>query len=133
MGIGFLEILVILLVGFLALGPSRSISMAKTAGKVMTDLRRTFTEVAAAAGMEQATGQAARTPFRAAAPTAAAPVTEDDPEDEAKPSAELPTGDGEPSAELPTGDAEPSAELPAEPPAAGEGPPPTSKPEESAG
>ena len=52
-GIGLLEVLVILLVAFLALGPNRSVSMARTAGKVINDLRRTFNEVAAAASMEQ--------------------------------------------------------------------------------
>ena len=69
MGIGLLEMLVILLVAFLALGPSRSISMARTAGKVMNDLRSTFNDVAAAAGMDQSgqqpgvpqTAQAVRT------------------------------------------------------------------------
>ena len=58
MGMGMLEVLVILLVAFRALGPSRSITMAKIAGKVMSDLRRTFGEVTAAAGMEQVTQQA---------------------------------------------------------------------------
>ena len=52
MGIGFLELVVILLVAFLVLGPSRSIGMARTAGQLLGNLRRTFNEVAAAASQE---------------------------------------------------------------------------------
>jgi Sec-independent protein translocase protein TatA len=53
MGIGLAEAGVILLVAFLVLGPNRSIDMARTAGKVFGDLRRTFTEVASAVSQEQ--------------------------------------------------------------------------------
>ena len=53
MGIGLPEIGVILLVAFLVLGPNRSISMARTAGKLLGDLRRTFSEVADAVSLEQ--------------------------------------------------------------------------------
>ena len=53
MGIGLPEIGVIFLVAFLVLGPNRSISMARSAGKVLGDLRRTFNDVAAAASLEQ--------------------------------------------------------------------------------
>ena len=53
MGIGLLELGVILLVAFLVLGPNRSISMARSTGKLLIDLRRTFSEVAAAASIEQ--------------------------------------------------------------------------------
>ena len=53
MGIGLPELLVIFLIAFLALGPNRSISMARTAGKVLGDLRRTFSEVAAAVDLEE--------------------------------------------------------------------------------
>ena len=52
-GIGLLEVMVVLLVAFLALGPGRSVSTARTAGKVLNDLRRTFNEVAAVVSMEQ--------------------------------------------------------------------------------
>lgn len=52
MGIGLAEAGVILLVAFLVLGPNRSITMARTAGKVIGELRRTFTEVAAAVSQE---------------------------------------------------------------------------------
>ena len=53
MGIGLAEAGVILLVAFLVLGPNRSIEMARTAGKVFGELRRSFTEVAAAVSQEQ--------------------------------------------------------------------------------
>jgi len=52
MGVGPLEMAIIFLVAFLVLGPSRSIDMAKTAGKVMRDIRRTFSDVAAAASVD---------------------------------------------------------------------------------
>lgn len=53
MGIGLAEAGVILLVAFLVLGPNRSIAMARTAGKVLGELRKTFTEMAAAVSQEQ--------------------------------------------------------------------------------
>ena len=52
-GIGMPEMAVILLVAFLVLGPSRSITLARSAGKFLGDLKRTFNEVAAAAGLEE--------------------------------------------------------------------------------
>ena len=53
-GVGLPEMAVIFLVAFLVLGPARAIGMARTAGKVLGDLKRTFNEVAAAAAsMEQ--------------------------------------------------------------------------------
>ena len=53
MGIGLPELAVIFLVAFLVLGPGRTISMARTAGKLFGDLKRTFSEVAAAASLEE--------------------------------------------------------------------------------
>lgn len=53
MGMGFMELLVILLVAFLVLGPGRSIDMAKRTGKVLGDLRRTFSEVTDAISVEE--------------------------------------------------------------------------------
>ena len=53
MGMGVLELAVVFLVAFLVLGPGKSIEMARTAGKVIRDLRRTFTELAAAVDLEQ--------------------------------------------------------------------------------
>ncbi len=62
MGVGLLEILVIFLVAFLVLGPSRSISTARSAGKFLSTMRRTFNDVAAAASLEEETEQQRRDP-----------------------------------------------------------------------
>lgn len=53
MGIGLAEAGVILLVAFLVLGPDRSVSMARAAGKVFGELRRSFTKMASAVSQEQ--------------------------------------------------------------------------------
>jgi Sec-independent protein translocase protein TatA len=53
MGIGLAEAGVILLVAFLVLGPNRSITMVRTAGKVFGELRRSFTEMTSAVSQEQ--------------------------------------------------------------------------------
>ena len=53
MGIGFMELVVILLVAFLVVGPGRSIDMARRSGKVLGDLRRSFTEVTDAITVEE--------------------------------------------------------------------------------
>jgi Sec-independent protein translocase protein TatA len=53
MGIGIMELGVILLVAFLVLGPGRSIEMARRTGKIMGDLKRTFAEVTDAISTEQ--------------------------------------------------------------------------------
>ena len=52
MGMGVMEMAVILLVAFLVLGPSKSIDMARTAGKMIRDLRRSFAEIAASVDLE---------------------------------------------------------------------------------
>ena len=52
MGMGIPEVGVILLVAFLVLGPSRAIDMARSAGKIMGDLRRSFGEVTSAMTVE---------------------------------------------------------------------------------
>ena len=52
MGMGIHEVGVILLVAFLVLGPGRSIDMAKNAGKLLGDLRRSFNEVTSAVSVE---------------------------------------------------------------------------------
>ncbi len=51
MGMGMFEMAVILLIGFLALGPNKSIELAKTTGKLVGDLRRTFNEILSAADL----------------------------------------------------------------------------------
>ena len=48
-----MELVVILLVGFLVLGPGRSIDMARKSGKMLGDLRRTFSEVTDAITVEE--------------------------------------------------------------------------------
>ena len=48
LGMGMPELVVIFLVAFLVLGPSKSIDMARTTGKVLGDLRRSFNDVIAA-------------------------------------------------------------------------------------
>ena len=52
MGMGIPEVGVILLVAFLVLGPSRSIDMARGAGKMLGDLRRSFNDVTSAVSIE---------------------------------------------------------------------------------
>ena len=52
MGMGIPEIGVIFLVAFLVLGPGRSIDMARNAGKLLGDLRRSFNEVTNAVTIE---------------------------------------------------------------------------------
>lgn len=45
MGIGFLELLVIVLVAVIVLGPAKAIDMARSAGKMMGEVRRSFTDL----------------------------------------------------------------------------------------
>ncbi len=52
LGMGLFELAVIFLVAFLALGPVKSVEMARTAGKVLGDLRRTFNDVIAATTLD---------------------------------------------------------------------------------
>ena len=52
MGMGIPELGVILLVAFLVLGPGRAIDMARSAGKILGDLRRSFGDVTNAMTME---------------------------------------------------------------------------------
>ncbi len=53
MGMGLMEMVVVLLVAFLVLGPGRSVDMARRTGKVLGDLRRTFSEVTEAISTEE--------------------------------------------------------------------------------
>ena len=52
MGMGIPEIGVIFLVAFLVLGPARAIDMARSAGKIMGDLKRSFGDVTSAMTVE---------------------------------------------------------------------------------
>jgi Sec-independent protein translocase protein TatA len=81
MGVGLMEVAVILLVGFLVLGPGRSIDMARRTGKVLGDLRRTFGEVTDAISQEEHTRPQGTPP-----PAPGVPVRPDLPdEDEGRP------------------------------------------------
>ena len=89
MGIGFMELLVILLVGFLVLGPGRSIDMARKSGKVLGDLRRTFSDVTDAISAEE------RGRAHTQQPPPGVPSRPDLPDDEARPpDAPPPPGSG---------------------------------------
>ena len=83
MGVGLMEVAVILLVGFLVLGPGRSIDMARRTGKVLGDLRRTFSEVTDAISQEERQRSPGAPP-----PSPGVPVRPDLPEDDAPPPAE---------------------------------------------
>ncbi len=50
-GIGTMEMVVILLVAFIALGPGKAMDAARTIGKVVREARRTFTDVMDAASI----------------------------------------------------------------------------------
>ena len=52
MGIGMLEVGVILLVAFLVMGPIKSIGMARTAGRLIRSFRSTLSDIAAAVDLE---------------------------------------------------------------------------------
>ena len=50
-GIGGLELVVILLVAFVALGPGKTIDVARTIGRMTREARRTFTDIMDAASI----------------------------------------------------------------------------------
>ena len=52
-GIGTLEILIILIVALIFLGPARTVHMAKSAGKMMGEVRRAFTDLSKAIEEEE--------------------------------------------------------------------------------
>ena len=53
-GIGGLELLVILLVAFVALGPGRTVEVARTIGRMAREARRTFSDIMDAASLSDA-------------------------------------------------------------------------------
>ncbi len=53
LGIGSLEVLAILLVAFLVLGPARMAEMARSLGNFIRDIRRTTGEIPALLAMEE--------------------------------------------------------------------------------
>ena len=52
-GVGTLELLVILLVAFVALGPSKTVDVARTIGRMTREARRAFTDIMDAASPEE--------------------------------------------------------------------------------
>lgn len=53
MGMGIVELAVIFLVSFLVLGPSKSIDLARTVGKVFRDLRSAMADMTSVIDMDQ--------------------------------------------------------------------------------
>ena len=107
MGMGLAEIAVVMVVAFLVLGPNRTINLARTAGKILADLRRTFNEVAAAVSLEEKGQSASSTssspwesrpvaqpqpPQEESAPVAVAPE-DSQPADSTEPAAPAKNGD----------------------------------------
>ena len=93
MGMGLMELAVVLLVAFLVLGPGRSIDMARRTGKVLGDLRRTFSDVTDAISDEER--QRSRPP-QAQQPPPGVPSRPDLPDDDPAPGADG-TADGGPA------------------------------------
>ena len=52
-GVGMLELAVIFLIAFLVLGPAKAIEMARTAGKLIGDVKRSVNELTAAADLNE--------------------------------------------------------------------------------
>ena len=50
-GVGIMELAIIFLVAFLVMGPLKTIEMARSAGKLIGDLRRTVNEISTAADL----------------------------------------------------------------------------------
>lgn len=82
MGVGIMEVAIILLVGFLVLGPGRSIDMARRTGKVLGDLRRAFSDVTDAISQEERQSSRGTPP-----PPPGVPSRPDLPEDDERPTA----------------------------------------------
>lgn len=77
LGIGSLEVLAILLVAFLVLGPSRMAEVARSLGNFIRDVRRTTGEIPAMLAMEEeeaASRSSEEQRGRSAPPTGAAPA-----------------------------------------------------------
>ena len=96
-GVGFLELAVIFLVTFLVMGPAKSIEMARTAGKLVGELRRTLNEMTAAVNLgSESQGSAAPPASRPQSPAEpAAPPPAQQPAPPPPTSAIPTTGPGE--------------------------------------
>ena len=77
MGMGMPEMAVVLLIAFLVLGPGKSIEMARTVGKIVGELRRSFNDLAAAVTLEE--GQERGSPAAGPPPQADADPASADP------------------------------------------------------
>ena len=77
MGMGMPEMGVVMLVAFLVLGPSRAIDMARTAGKLIRDIQRTFKDVASAISLDQPEQSTSRRDFSPAPDREDAPPSQD--------------------------------------------------------
>ena len=69
MGMGIMELAVIFLVSFLVLGPSKSIDKARTAGKVIRDLRSAMSDLTSAVDLDQTSPPSASSQASMTAPT----------------------------------------------------------------
>jgi len=69
MGMGIMELAVIFLVSFLVLGPSKSIDMARTAGKVIRDLRSAMSDLTSAVDLDRTFPPSASSQASMTAPT----------------------------------------------------------------
>ena len=69
MGMGIMELAVIFLVSFLVLGPSKFIDMARTAGKVIRDLRSAMSDLTSAVDLDQTSPPSASSQASMTAPT----------------------------------------------------------------
>ena len=72
-GVGFLELAVVFLVAFLVMGPGKSLELARTAGKLVGELRRALNEMTAAVNLNP------ENPGGAAAPPANRPAQPPEP------------------------------------------------------
>lgn len=102
MGMGMFEVAVVFLVAFLVLGPSRTIDLARKSGKMLGELRRSFTDVTGALTIEERE--------HAEAPPPGVPVRPDVPDDDTTAGASPESGaeaeaSGPPSSSGPSGEA----------------------------
>ena len=68
-GIGTLELLVILAVAFIALGPGKTVEVARTIGKMAREARRTFTDIMDAASVDERAERPRENPAQSAPPS----------------------------------------------------------------
>ena len=74
-GVGVLELAVIFLIAFLVMGPVKSIEMARSAGKLIGELRRTVNEMTAATDLTGREQSSASPSSQASSQTASSQTT----------------------------------------------------------